>query len=39
MQEDMVRTLLGATELSKLITKNRYDENVLDIHQKQNGKN
>jgi hypothetical protein len=31
MREDIMRTLRGAVEISKLVSKNRYDERVLNI--------
>jgi nitrite reductase/ring-hydroxylating ferredoxin subunit/multimeric flavodoxin WrbA len=31
MHEDIMRTLRGAVEMSKLVSKNRYDERVLNI--------
>jgi nitrite reductase/ring-hydroxylating ferredoxin subunit/multimeric flavodoxin WrbA len=31
MREDIMRTLRGAVEMSKLVSKNRYDERVLNI--------
>jgi nitrite reductase/ring-hydroxylating ferredoxin subunit/multimeric flavodoxin WrbA len=31
MREDIIRTLRGAVEMSKLVSKNRYDERVLNI--------
>jgi hypothetical protein len=31
MREDIMRTLRGAIEMSRLVSSNRYDENVLNI--------
>lgn len=31
-QKDIMRTVNGAVEMSRLVKKNRYDERVLDIH-------
>jgi hypothetical protein len=31
MREDIMRTLRGAVEMSRLVSSNRYDEKVLNI--------
>jgi hypothetical protein len=31
MKKDLMRTVLGAVEISKLLRKNKYDEHVLTV--------